>query len=88
VPLGRIARWVEPHEVWTAATSVVEFVTLMMRYVSLPPTHTIIHLPTRRLLRLATRLIDRPSGECGAEMSRSTRSVLSLLGTQPDRGPR
>ena len=50
-----------------------------MRYVSLPPNHTITHLPTRRLLGLAARLIDRPSGECAAEMSGPTRSVLSLL---------
>lgn len=50
-----------------------------MRYVSLPPNHTITHLPTRRLLGLAARLIDRPSGACGAEIGGPARSVLSLL---------
>lgn len=54
---------------------------LMMRYVSLPPTHTIIHLPTRRLLGLAATRIDRRSGEYGVEMCGPTRSVLSLLAT-------
>ncbi len=53
----------------------------MMRYISLPPSHTADRLPTRRLLSLAARLSDRRANECGAEMSGTTRSVLTLLAT-------